>query len=417
MSVAYDEEEYSENRSAARRSLASCSRVKGPWSPAVRAVSARPPRCAGRGRRRWPSTINTRPKRPTMSVLPRAIWVSTPALPGRRFPRRRSSGHDGCRQKDFGAIDILVNNAGITRDKSFLKMTPPHVGRSPGRESQRRVQRHAAACCRRMVEAGWGRIINMTSIVGQTGNFGQANYAVSKGGLIAFTMTLAREVARKGVTVNAVAPGFIETDMTKDMTDAALAGGDRDDARGTAGQAGRSGRRRALPGLAASQLHHRPGHPRQRRNVHVNCVRIEVSFPRRFGPPRKPSSLSYSIFSKVIPIRRVLVMIKAATKNSTDMFQQAVESFESTLRAGMRLQEDSAERYVDVLRDIGSPMEWQGGPPLPRPSRPRKDIARSIQFSENVESPGDPLHERERRSRRSISWRRPCGCSAPIRRW
>ena len=62
----------------------------------------------------------------------------------------------------------------------------------------------------------------MTSIVGQTGNFGQANYAVSKGGLIAFTMTLAREVARKGVTVNAIAPGFIETDMTKDMAAAAM---------------------------------------------------------------------------------------------------------------------------------------------------------------------------------------------------
>ena len=74
-----------------------------------------------------------------------------------------------------------------------------------------------------MVEAGWGRVINMASIVGQTGNFGQANYAVTKGGLIAFTMTLAREVARKGVTVNAVAPGFIETDMTKDLSEAALA--------------------------------------------------------------------------------------------------------------------------------------------------------------------------------------------------
>jgi NAD(P)-dependent dehydrogenase (short-subunit alcohol dehydrogenase family) len=73
-----------------------------------------------------------------------------------------------------------------------------------------------------MVEAGWGRVINIASIVGQTGNFGQANYAVTKGGMIAFTMSLAREVARKGVTVNAVAPGFIDTDMTKDMPEAAL---------------------------------------------------------------------------------------------------------------------------------------------------------------------------------------------------
>ena len=73
-----------------------------------------------------------------------------------------------------------------------------------------------------MVETGWGRVINIASVVGQMGNFGQANYAVTKGGLIAFTMSLAREVARKGVTVNAVAPGFIETDMTKGMPAVAL---------------------------------------------------------------------------------------------------------------------------------------------------------------------------------------------------
>ena len=123
---------------------------------------------------------------------------------------------------DFGPIDILVNNAGITRDKSFLKMTPRVLGRGAGGELDRRVQHHPRLLPG-MVEAGWGRVINMASIVGQTGNFGQANYAVSKGGLIAFTMTLAREVSRKGVTVNAVAPGFIDTDMTKDMPEAALA--------------------------------------------------------------------------------------------------------------------------------------------------------------------------------------------------
>jgi NAD(P)-dependent dehydrogenase (short-subunit alcohol dehydrogenase family) len=73
-----------------------------------------------------------------------------------------------------------------------------------------------------MIELGWGRIINVSSIVGQAGNFGQANYAVSKGGTIAFTKTLARELARRGVTVNAVAPGFIDTDMVKDMPASAL---------------------------------------------------------------------------------------------------------------------------------------------------------------------------------------------------
>ncbi len=123
--------------------------------------------------------------------------------------------------KDFGGIDILVNNAGITRDKSFLKMTKIMWDEVMG-VNLNGVFHVTRLVLPAMVEAGWGRIINMTSIVGQTGNFGQANYAVSKGGLIAFTMTLAREVARKGVTVNAVAPGFIETDMTKDLNAAAL---------------------------------------------------------------------------------------------------------------------------------------------------------------------------------------------------
>jgi NAD(P)-dependent dehydrogenase (short-subunit alcohol dehydrogenase family) len=73
-----------------------------------------------------------------------------------------------------------------------------------------------------MVQTGCGRIINISSIVGQTGNFGQANYAAAKGAIISFTETLARELGRKGITVNAVAPGFIDTDMVKGMPEAAL---------------------------------------------------------------------------------------------------------------------------------------------------------------------------------------------------
>lgn len=122
---------------------------------------------------------------------------------------------------DLGHIAILVNNAGINRDKSFLKMTKAmwdevmHVNLDGVFYTTQLVAED-------MVGSGWGRIINISSIVGQTGNFGQANYAATKGAIISFTESLARELARKGITVNAVAPGFIETDMVKGMTLAAL---------------------------------------------------------------------------------------------------------------------------------------------------------------------------------------------------
>jgi 3-oxoacyl-(acyl-carrier-protein) reductase len=124
-------------------------------------------------------------------------------------------------EKDLGPIQILVNNAGITRDKSFLKMSKDMWDEVLGVNLNGPFN-VSHAVLPSMIKTGWGRIINVTSIVGQTGSFGQANYAVTKGGLISFTMTLAREVARKGITVNAVAPGYIDTDMTKDVPTAVL---------------------------------------------------------------------------------------------------------------------------------------------------------------------------------------------------
>lgn len=118
--------------------------------------------------------------------------------------------------KAFGPISILVNNAGINRDKSFLRMTRAMWDEVLGVNLNGPFN-VTNALLPGMIENKWGRVVNIASMGGQTGNFGQANYTVTKGGLIAFTMTLARETARKGVTVNAVSPGYTETDMTKGM--------------------------------------------------------------------------------------------------------------------------------------------------------------------------------------------------------
>jgi 3-oxoacyl-(acyl-carrier-protein) reductase len=121
----------------------------------------------------------------------------------------------------FGHIDILVNNAGITRDKSFKKMTKEMW------DTVMRVDLDGVFLVTKqfidaMAERNWGRIINISSVIGEVGNFGQANYAAAKAAIIGFTKAVAREYARKGVTVNAIAPGFIKTEMTGVVPQAAL---------------------------------------------------------------------------------------------------------------------------------------------------------------------------------------------------
>lgn len=119
-------------------------------------------------------------------------------------------------EKNFGPISILVNNAGTTRDNLLLRMKDEdwEVILETNLSSVFRVTK---ACLRGMTRARRGRVINVTSIVGATGNPGQTNYAAAKAGIVGFTKSLASEVASRGITVNAIAPGFIETDMTASL--------------------------------------------------------------------------------------------------------------------------------------------------------------------------------------------------------
>lgn len=122
-------------------------------------------------------------------------------------------------ESQFGAPAVLVNNAGITRDNLLMRMKDDewqdiiNTNLTP-------VYKLSKRCLRAMTKARWGRIITITSVVGVMGNAGQSNYAAAKAGVIGFSKSLAREVGARGITVNTVAPGFIDTDMTADLPEA-----------------------------------------------------------------------------------------------------------------------------------------------------------------------------------------------------
>lgn len=122
-------------------------------------------------------------------------------------------------ETEFGAPAVLVNNAGITRDNLLMRMKDDEwqdiidTNLTP-------VYKLSKRCLRAMTKARWGRIITITSVVGVMGNAGQSNYAAAKAGVIGFSKSLAREVGARGITVNTVAPGFIDTDMTADLPEA-----------------------------------------------------------------------------------------------------------------------------------------------------------------------------------------------------
>ena len=121
-------------------------------------------------------------------------------------------------QEEFGAVAILVNNAGITRDNILMRMKAEEWDQVINTNLSS-IFRMTKAMVRGMTKARWGRIISISSVVGSTGNPGQVNYAAAKAGLIGFTKSLAQEVGSRDITVNAVSPGFIDTDMTRSLSE------------------------------------------------------------------------------------------------------------------------------------------------------------------------------------------------------
>jgi 3-oxoacyl-[acyl-carrier protein] reductase len=121
-------------------------------------------------------------------------------------------------QKEFGDIAVLVNNAGVTRDNLALRMKDADWDEVM-ETNLKPVFRLSRAVMRGMMKARWGRIINITSVVGASGNPGQANYAAAKAGVVGMSKSLARELGSRNITVNCVAPGFIDTDMTRSLAE------------------------------------------------------------------------------------------------------------------------------------------------------------------------------------------------------
>ena len=221
------------------------------WSPAPRAASA------GRSRSRSP--------RKGFRVVGTATTEAGAAAIGEAL-----AAHAGCRgivldvtdgdavgaaidaivQASSGALHVLVNNAGITRDTLSMRMKDDDWDAVLD-TNLTAVFRASRAAMRPMMKQRYGRIVNITSVVGASGNPGQANYAAAKAGVAGMTRSLARELGSRGITVNCVAPGFIETDMTKALPEAQTAALLAQIPLGRLGQASEIAARGRLPRLAA----------------------------------------------------------------------------------------------------------------------------------------------------------------------
>ena len=143
--------------------------------------------------------------------------ISESSVTGKVLDVKNAGQCDGL-MKELGEVHILVNNAGITRDNLALRMKDADWDEVM-ETNLKPVFRLSRAVMRGMMKARWGRIINITSVVGATGNPGQANYAAAKAGVVGMTKSLARELGSRNITVNCVAPGFIDTDMTRALAE------------------------------------------------------------------------------------------------------------------------------------------------------------------------------------------------------
>ena len=181
---------------------------------------------------------------------------------------------------EFGRIDVLVNNAGITRDTLVMRMKDD-AWNDVVETDLTAAFRLARACVRPMMKQRSGRIISITSVVGAMGNAGQVNYAAAKAGLMGMTKALAREIGSRGITVNCVAPGFIDTDMTAGLPEEHKAALLAQIPLGRLG--GRSGDRRRLPLPRERCGRLRDGHDPARQRRHVHGLTLPPPGMRRSG--------------------------------------------------------------------------------------------------------------------------------------
>ena len=181
----------------------------------------------------------------------------------------------GAIERDHGALSILVNNAGITQDNLLLRMKDAEWDAVIDTDLSS-VFRLSRAVLRGMMKARSGRIVNITSVVGASGNPGQVNYSAAKAGIAGLTRSLAREIGSRGITVNCVAPGFIDTDMTRALPRAAARSVARRDSARSPRPTGRHRRGRGVPRFGRRRIHHRGHAPRQWRDVYELNRRADI---------------------------------------------------------------------------------------------------------------------------------------------